>query len=212
MKNDMKLEDLTYEELKELELELAGFPMQKGDQLQHGKTTSMFDGYGMVFSGHYHTRSEKGNIAYTGIPYEITWADYADPKGFTVYDTNTAKYEFVRNELTIFEKLYYNKTSTADLTKLTGKIVKIIVIDKGDPITYERWLDSVRLVNPYELKIIENEILNFDGELDDTLEISDTPSLIKTYIDQIETSIDKTELNSYMQNLYKEALTVDDTI
>jgi hypothetical protein len=193
-------------------LELAGFAMYKGIESHGGMSGSIFDGYNLVFSGHYHTRSEKGNIVYTGIPYEITWADYADPKGFFVYDTDKNTYEFVRNPLTMFEKIHYNNGSKVDISKLAGKIVKIIVGEKKDAVLYERWLDSIRLVSPYELTTIENDIVSLDGELDDSIQIEDTPTLVKSYIDKIDTSVSKEDLNKYMQALYFEALTTNDTL
>lgn len=194
-------------------LELSNFPMSKGDQPHKGgDDPDLFDGYGLVFQGHFHTRSSKGNIIYTGIPYEITWADYADPKGFYVYDTETGAYEFVRNELTIFEKLYYKDGCSTDIKGLRGKIVRVMVIDKGDPVKYDRWLDSVRLIEPHELKIVDGEISVSDAELDGDLEITDTRQIIKNYIDKLETTVQVDDLNSYMQNLYNEALTVDDTL
>ena len=172
----------------------------------------MFEGYDRVFSGHYHTKSEKGNITYTGIPYEITWSDYADPKGFYVYDTTTGKYEFIRNPLTMFEKVVYNNGQKTDISTLKGKIVKILTHEKKDAVLYERWLDSIRLVQPYEFNVVENDAVQLDGELDDSIEIEDTSSIIKNYIDQIETSVSKDDLNKYMQALYFEALTLDDQI
>lgn len=194
--------------------ELSGFPMYKGVDSSHGtvKSMKMFDGYDRVFSGHYHTKSEKGNITYTGIPYEITWSDYADPKGFYVYDTTTGKYEFIRNPLTMFEKIVYNNGQKTDISTLKGKIVKILTHEKKDAVLYERWLDSIRLVQPYEFNIVENDAVQLDGELDDSIEIEDTSSIIKNYIDQIETSVSKDDLNKYMQALYFEALTLDDSI
>lgn len=195
--------------------ELAGFPQHKGDQSNTGKNTfnmSLFEGYSLVFSGHYHTRSEKGNITYTGIPYEITWADYADPKGFVVYDTVTKQYEFVNNPYTMFEKVYYSNGSTTNIKKLKGKIVKIIVAEKKDPVAYERWLDSIRLVVPYEMNIIEAGVISMDGELDDSIQIEDTPTLIKEYISGIDTTVEKEDLIKYMHSLYQEALTLDDTL
>lgn len=193
-------------------LELANFPMYKGIEAHGGMSSSIFDGYNLVFSGHYHTRSEKGNIVYTGVPYEMTWSDYADPKGFVVYDTVKHTYEFVRNPKTMFTKVYYNNGSTTDIKTLTGKIVKIIVNEKKDAVVYERWLDSIRLVSPYELSVIENATQVLDGDLDDNIKLEDTASLIKNYIDQIDTSVDKDELSKYMSALYFEALTTSDTL
>jgi asparagine synthetase B (glutamine-hydrolysing) len=53
-------------------------------------------------------------------------------------------YEFVRNSITMFDKIYYNNGSKTDIQTLKGKIVKAIVSEKQDPVLYERWLDSIR--------------------------------------------------------------------
>lgn len=193
-------------------LELSGFQMYKGIEAHGGESRILFDHYPLVFSGHYHTRSEKGNIIYTGTPYEITWSDYSDPKGFYSFDTITRKYSFIQNPNTMFEKIYYNNGSKVDISKLQGKIVKILVGEKKDAVAYERWLDSIRLVQPYELSIIEADSSQMESQLDDSIEIEDTPSIIKNYIEGIDTSVQKDDLNKYMQTLYFEALTVDDTL
>jgi hypothetical protein len=43
------------------------------------------------------------NISYLGTPYEITFADVNEKKGFHVFDTETRVMEFVPNE----NKLFY---------------------------------------------------------------------------------------------------------
>lgn len=194
-------------------LELAGFAMYRGVESHGGQPSSVFDGYSLVFSGHYHTMSQKGNIIYTGIPYEITWSDFADPKGFFVYDTETHQYEFVSNPLRMFEKVVYSNGSNVNIPSLAGKIVKVIVAEKKDPVAYERWLDSIRLVLPYELSIVEGTgSMTSTNEIDDSVELEDTLSIINTTISQIETTVDKDSLKKYMQTLYAEALTLDDSI
>lgn len=193
--------------------ELPGFPMMRG-QPPHGtgKPDSVFDGYKKVFSGHYHTRSEKGNIIYTGIPYEITWSDYADPKGFYVYDIEKNEYEVIDNPLHIFEKVSWNNGSKVDIKSLAGKIVKVIVGEKTDVVAYERWIDSIRLIQPYELSIIESNDYVVSGDLDASIEIADTTKIIDNYIDAIDTTVQKDDLKQYMQQLYAEAVTLDDSI
>jgi len=77
--------------------ELSGFEMMKGHIIEHGMDSSILSKYDNVYSGHYHTKSQKGNIRYLGIPYEMTWSDYDDEKGFYVLDTDTKELTFIRN-------------------------------------------------------------------------------------------------------------------
>ena len=70
-------------------LEVSGFEMHSGMMSQTGISKTIFNKFDMVMSGHFHKRSTDGHIYYLGCPYEMTWADYNDPKGFHVFDTET---------------------------------------------------------------------------------------------------------------------------
>ena len=62
----------------------------------------------LVFSGHFHKKSDDGQIYYLGNTYEITWADYKCPRGFHVFDTETRELDRIVNPHTIFNKVYYD--------------------------------------------------------------------------------------------------------
>lgn len=109
--------------------EFSGFKMQANSPLtsELDSAAKLFSSrYKKVLSGHFHTRSEVGNILYTGIPYEITWADYADPKGFHVLDTDTGELTFVRNNDTMFRTVTFRgeQPTASELLLLSGKMVK----------------------------------------------------------------------------------------
>ncbi len=70
-------------------LELSGFQVQRGRTMEKGMDPATFSGFPLVLSGHYHHRNSHGDVHYLGSPYEITWADHDDEKGFHVLDLDT---------------------------------------------------------------------------------------------------------------------------
>jgi DNA repair exonuclease SbcCD nuclease subunit len=68
--------------------EIAGFAMQRGFPSHDGLNRDIFKRVDMVFSGHYHHRHHQDNIWYLGNPYELTWADCEDTRGFHFFDTD----------------------------------------------------------------------------------------------------------------------------
>jgi hypothetical protein len=56
-------------------------------------------------------------------------------------------------------------------------------------VAYERWIDSIRLIQPYELSIIESNDYVVSGDLDSSIEIADTTKIIDNYIDAVDTTV-----------------------
>lgn len=190
-------------------LELTGFSMYRGgESITHGYSPSLFDGYEMVFSGHYHHKSQRGNVLYVGTPYEITWSDYADPKGFHVLDTDTGKLEFIQNPYTMFARVVYNDKWSGDISTLAEKFVKVVVQEKADLYVFDKFIDSIKLVNPHDLTIIENLDEFKDGEVNENISLEDSSAIISNYIDGITTDLNKDKIKSYVQSLYNEAITL----
>lgn len=193
--------------------ELAGFDMMKGIPNHEGTDAKFLTKYKKVFSGHYHTASSKGNITYLGTPYELTWIDYGDPKGFYILDTETLDVEFIKNELTMFYKIYYNDTEDVkiDLKELEEKIIKLIVVNKTDYKKFDSLVENIYKQNPTELKIIE-DLSEFEtSAVDDNLNLEDTMTLLSEYVDGLETDADKQRLKTLLRELYVEAHDYEET-
>jgi DNA repair exonuclease SbcCD nuclease subunit len=79
--------------------EFLGFEYHRGSLSTIGHRHTDYAKFDMVISGHYHTSSQRDNVIYTGTPYELTWVDYNDPKGFWVYD---GAMKFHQNPNTMF--------------------------------------------------------------------------------------------------------------
>ena len=193
-------------------LEVSGFEMHSGMMSQTGISKTIFNKFDMVMSGHFHKRSTDGHIYYLGCPYEMTWADCNDPKGFHVFDTETRTLEFIPNERHIFEKIHYNDKTTnyseVDVSQYDQKFVKVFVENRDDYYAFDKFLD--RLYNDitvWDLKVVEDfSDLSVDFVSDNVVEESqDTLSLLDLYVSEIDTTLDKNRIKDKLKSLYIEA-------
>lgn len=192
--------------------EFEGFEMQKGVIGSGHQSPKIFDTYDLVISGHYHTRSSQKNIVYAGVPYEMTWADFDDQKGFHVFNMRNGKLDFVPTKSTLFRKIKYDdsKKNLTVPSDLKGNYVKVIVVNKTDPYKFENYISAILEQSVSDLKISEVEIGIDDVEFDDDLKMDDTKTLITNFVDQVETDLDKQKIKNEMHSIYLHALEVTD--
>lgn len=198
-------------------LELQGFEMYKGQIIDHGMDPSVFKRFELVVSGHYHHKSQGRNVVYTGTPYEMTWSDYSDIKGFHVFDTDTRELTFISNPFILFHKIHYDDLDKGtmyidgfDIQDLEGCFVKLIVRNKTNPFMFDTFVDRLEKVGVVDLQVVEDHF-HMDLEADDDIvnEAEDTMTIFKKYIDTTEMSVDKTKLNTLLRDLYEEALNLE---
>lgn len=188
--------------------EIAGFEMHRGEIIDTGLDRSVFKKFDFVLSGHFHHRSSNENIHYLGNPYEITWSDYDDPRGFHLIDTNTMELTFVPNPYRMFYKIAYDDTKkmNQDLSELSGKYVKLVVVNKTDFFKFDQYLDKLYSVNPAELKILEDFEEFEAAEVDESVDLEDTLSLLDHYVEAVVTDMDKLKIKTTLKTLYVEAI------
>ena len=191
-------------------LELAGFVMHKGMASEGGMDPKIFDKFDLVCSGHFHHRSRNKNIQYLGNPYEMTWNDYDDPRGFHILDTTTQELTFIENPYRMFVRYVYDDSKIdpddIDAAEFSEKMVKLVVANKTDFYKFDRLVDRLYKQNLLELKIIE-DFSEFEAEAlgDENLDIEDTMSLLNTFVDSTETDADKSRIKTLLKELYVEA-------
>jgi len=79
-------------------LEIIGFDLVRGFINNRGLSQKFMESHVQrTFSGHFHLRSTKGNITYTGCPYPLTWNDYRNSKGIYLLDMDTLQTTFIEN-------------------------------------------------------------------------------------------------------------------
>jgi DNA repair exonuclease SbcCD nuclease subunit len=192
--------------------EIQGFQMYRGAPSHDGLDMSVFSKFDVVFSGHYHHKSKKGNIHYLGNPYELTWQDYGDDRGFHIFDTKTQNLTFVKNPNNIFKRISYDdkgvdtKTITEmDLTPYKGAYVKVLVVNKTNPYLFDLFVNNLHQIGPVDVTIAE-DILELEDDDIDVDQTEDTTTILNKYVDNLATDLDKDKLKTLLREMYVDAL------
>lgn len=196
-------------------LELAGFEYHVGQVSDHGHIDAeLLDRFRAVYTGHYHHKSSKGNIHYLGTPYQLTWADYADPKGFHIIKAD-GSLEFIKNEVETFIKVVYDDVDNLDSVKkflnleeseeFKNRYVEVIVKRKDNPKTFERFLSKVNDMLPVEC-VVRDQTNRLVEAKEDVVFSSDALSFSMQYVDEmVETDLSKDTIKRKIAALYSRA-------
>lgn len=198
-------------------LELNGFEMYRGHVNDHGDDPKLFDKFDIVCSGHYHTRSNNGNIYYLGTPCEYTWSDYNDPKGFHILDTETRQLQFIPNPDSLFVKHHYDDLNKEmddvllfDDSHFRGKYVKVIIRNKTNPYWFDTVIDRMEKIGVADLQVVEDHFhLDLEEDSDIVNEAEDTMTILRKYINGLQFNTDKKRVENIIQNLYIEAQAIE---
>ena len=191
-------------------LELSGFEIMRGVTNFHGMDHKLFQKFELVMSGHYHVSSKKDNIWYLGSQMEFFWSDVNDPKYFHVMDTESREVKMIQNPYTMFEKILYDDSkedyTQKDVSFVDNKFVKIVVINRKDLFTFDSFVDKIQNRPIHDLKIAENfeEYLGENVE-DESISLEDTSTLLDSYVDAVDTELDKDKIKVSMRQLLSEA-------
>lgn len=204
--------------------EFADFAMYRGTISKSGLEPNLFKYAKRVFSGHYHTRSEKGNITYVGSPYWLTWQDYGDARGYHILDTETGECDFTRTSdmFNMFECLVYNSDDAEFMknaddpewieNRLKDKICKIVVEKRDRPRKFKQFAQLAKNVQVIDLIFIDKTVTDTTtSELSEEELNTDTISVFGNYLDETD-GYDETDKAHIMNNInvyYKKASEID---
>jgi len=195
--------------------EFNGFPFDKTRiaEVEEKITQSSFKKYVKVFSGHYHTHSEKNNIIYTGAPYQLTWIDYDDEKFIYILDTETDVIAIRKNNDILFNKYNYDEALKLNRDQVEGKIIKVIYDSKITKDEVNSLANKLNELKPENLLMISNNIdnikdVNLKDSLDEGVSVWDNiDKYTKTaYIDENEYK----SLISILETSYKQSISEEE--
>jgi DNA repair exonuclease SbcCD nuclease subunit len=195
-------------------LEFKGFEMYRGAMNDHGLSHTDFKRFDLVCSGHFHTKSNKDNVHYLGAPYEMTWSDYDDPRGFHIFDTETLELTYIKNPYKMFHKMFYDDTVADesllqnDFSYIKDTFIKVVVKNKDNPYLFDLYMDKINSNEPAHIQIVEDNFnLNLEDDEELVDEAQDTITIIKKYISNLSLSDTMTkQIETLFYDLYQEAL------
>ena len=193
-------------------LEIKGFEMHKGHLNEQGLDKDLFKRFEKVITGHFHKKSDDGQVYYLGCPYQIMWSDYNCPKGFHIFDTATRELTRVPNPLIMFKKFIYDDKkedySKKDLSDYENTYVKLFISQKTDSDMFDKLLDRFHNeINAYEINVIEDLSSDINSTVKENIldQGEDTLTFLGNYIDQVDTTLDRAKLKTFAKQLYVEA-------
>lgn len=196
--------------------EINGFEVVKGHLCETGFSKVVFEKFERVFSGHFHIKNTTGKLCYLGNPLETNWGDYGLEKGFHVFNTSNHKLDFVKNPHTVYKKIFIKDEAfdivNFDYESYKDNIVKIqadlsnINLKRKLDLFFDKLNESAFSVEVENLDANKSRIKNSFIDLQ-TLEETDTLTLIKDYITEIELKgVDKQILYKSVESLYNQSV------
>lgn len=197
--------------------ELTGYDMYRGMPCEHGDDPKFLSRFRQVYSGHFHTHSRKSNICYIGTPYDIIWSDSSDQKWFMMLDTETGQESWFQNPDKLHHKVMIDSSKMGSLKEvidlkfnhLSGKFVKLIVLNSDRPDVIEVVSKAIRSVGPATFTIIDSTpVENVLGDENDGSSIShkDPLTALNDEIDRVHTAERAKRLKVISTELYTQAL------
>ena len=191
-------------------LELTGYEVLRGTQFANGMDPAPFSRFESVYSGHFHCKHSKGNVHYLGTPYQITFGDLNEPKGFHVFNTEDRSMQYVENPLRIFSEIAYDDTTIdytkqmPDMSKFKDTFVRVRVQRKRNPAMFDLFMDNLNNAGTHGVTVLEDK--GSETELSATVDVTkDTLSLINQEIDNLEVT-NPVKLKEIVRDLYMESL------
>lgn len=194
--------------------ELDGYEVMRGHRFEGGMSDSELKRFEMVLSGHFHNKSSRNNVHYLGTQYQITFHDLHEKKGFHVLNTENRSLEYIVNPRRMFHQVVYDDEKMdieaalekMDFSSYENSFIKILVMNKKSPYTFDRLLDKLYEQNVQNITIVEEQPDTKIDE-DELLDMSqDTLSIINKEVDGMESLEDKNGVKNLIRELYMEAL------
>jgi DNA repair exonuclease SbcCD nuclease subunit len=199
--------------------ELLNFKMNGSIYCDHGwESSSVLEQCKLILTGHFHTRQQRiyedgKTVLYTGSPLQLDWGDREGSKGITILDTDTMVLDLIENNTSpVHEKfeiadLQNGKIKIQTLKKLlNNNHAKIVVSSHIESSNVDLLLSKLNTMSPLQLHVeYENniDIKQLECDSDNSEKIVSIESVLKEFIDSLDTSVSKKHVYDKCLELYK---------
>ena len=135
--------------------EFSGFYVSKGHIAEHGNNAKELGMVRRVFSGHYHSPQEVGNVLYCGTPIATTFSEANEAHGIYILETQTGKLEFIEYTGTQTISIPYEQLD--EVLKTINPETTSIRVEFPDSIDDESIVESVQ-AKLSELSFVEVKV------------------------------------------------------
>lgn len=183
--------------------ELNGFEVIPGNIMTHGDDGNLLKNKAQyIITGHYHNRSQKDNIFYIGTPYQMSWNEYGNEKGFCVLDTDTMKLKFINNDNNLYHKIYYKDGVDIDIKNYDKKICKVYLNELNEQCNKTKYEKFIKELDEVTLKysVIDNTELAVDEKDIDDVKDKTEDEIFSMYVEANYNEY-KPQLNKLYQRL-----------
>lgn len=139
-----------------------------------------------IYSGHFHTPSNKNNITYLGSPYQMTFADINSPRGYYIWDNG--ELEFIQfMKAPVFKII---KSDNINAAEIATNIVRLVFVEDEGSLKNQQIIDSVLDRNPVRLQVDFSQIKmeGTEEKMEESLDATllDHDGIIIEYINKTE--------------------------
>ena len=113
----------------------------------------------------------------------------------------------------MFYKVIYDDTKddfsvdNPEFLLYNGKYVKVIIREKTNPYLFDKFIEKIEEQNPAQIQVVDdNFYLDMENDEDILSEAEDTLTILTKYVDSMDVSADKKQLNSFIGELYNSAV------
>lgn len=139
-----------------------------------------------------------------GNPYQTSWGEADDKKGFHVYDVTDNKLEFIQNPSETYQPVFYDDNREYNFDVFLNKIVRVFYNKQKVTANFEVFLDKLeKKCYSYDLEDLSETV---QVDLSETYVVSDTTEILKSWLSSVSVDINKNMLDDMVFGIYREAV------